>query len=176
LLRCCPRCQSPEPRRTCPGLEADFFQIAQQDQHDPSSGGLKSAQRTADIKRFAGDYGLDGVTFEHAERVHHPGHDLTVSVHVWGGDIALRPYDGQYLRHIASCHAGQFAGGQLRGVDPDAAFGAAIRNIYYGTFERHPGGQSFDFIRVHVRMIADSSLGRPARGGMLDAVSFKHPD
>ena len=58
-------------------------------QADAAAGRLVAPERAADQDRLAGDHGIDGVTLVHRDRVHDPGHDLRVGVHIRRGDISI---------------------------------------------------------------------------------------
>ena len=81
----------------------------------------------------------------HRVRVHHPGHDLLVGVHVGRRDVLVRADDDADLAGVAARHALELAARELLRVDPDAALGAAVGHVHRRVLDRHPGRQRHHF-------------------------------
>ena len=57
-----------------------------------------------------------------------------------------------------------------------ATFAAAERDVYDGTFPRHPCSQCAHFVERNVGSKPDPALCRTARDRMLDSIAFKNFD
>ncbi len=141
--------------------------------HHTAAGGFAASARSADIDRLAGHDGGHGLAHVHGVGVHHPGHDLFVGVDVGGGDILLRANEFDELRGIAARHTLDFAHRHFVRVADHAALGAAEGDVDHGALPGHPTGERAHFIERDVGCVADPSLGRAARDGMLHAKASK---
>ena len=140
---------------------------------DATPGGFASPQRAAQGQGLAGHHARGGGAFVHGVGVHHPGHDLLVGVHVRGRNVLGRADDDADLAGVAPCQALQLAARQGFGVDPDAALGAAKRQVDGRVFHRHPGRQGHDFGQGDVLVKAHAAFARASAGVVLHAVAFK---
>src|SRR5205807_9582214 len=104
------------------------------------------------------------------DRVHEPGHHLGVGAHVRGRDVAVRPDQDRDLGGEAAGQVLELAGGELAGVDDDAAFGAAVGDVDHGALPGHPHGEGLDLVQRDVRVEAEAALGRAAIDVVLDAI------
>jgi hypothetical protein len=130
----------------------------------------------AEFNGFAGDDAGDGATLVRRVGVHHPGHDLRIRVDVGSGDILGRADDDADLAGVAARDFFELVQGQALGVDPDAAFGAAVGDVHCGVLDRHPGGERQDFLQGHVGVVAHAAFAGPAREVVLDTVAFEMRD
>ena len=112
----------------------------------------------------------------HRVRVHHPGHDLAVGVHVGRGDVALRADDDADLAGVAARHALELLHRQLLRIAADAALGAAVGQVHRGALDRHPGRQRHHLLERHVGVVAHAALARAARQVVLDPVALEVGD
>ena len=112
----------------------------------------------------------------HRVRVHHPGHDLAVGVHVGRRDVALRADDDADLAGVAARHALELLQREQLRVDADAALGAAVRQVHGRALDRHPGRQRHHFLERHVGVVAHAALARAARQVVLDAKALEVGD
>ncbi len=154
-----------------PGHHAKLFNRLADDQHDAAAGGLAASARAADLDRFAGDDGGDGLAHVHGIGVHHPGHGLLVGVHVRSGDILFRTDDLDDLGGEAAGHALQFAARHGLGIADDPALGATEGNVDHRALPGHPGGEGAHFVEVDLRGVANAALGRTARHGVLHPIA-----
>src|SRR5207244_10127508 len=126
------------------------------------AGAPGAASRAAAPTRFAGRDRRHRVAGLHADRVHHPGHDLGVGVDVRSGDVAIRADDDADLARVAAGEILELVAAEILGVDDDATLGATVRNTDHGALPRHPHSQRFDFLASHARVVADPTLGGAA--------------
>ena len=136
-----------------------------------ATGGLDAAQRTADLDRLAGDRGGRGVTQVHRERVHDPGHRLTVGVHVGRRNVAVASDQDRDLGRESPRHVLELVERQLVRVDDDAALRAAERDVDHGAFPGHPHRERLDLVQRDVGVVANAALGGSAVDVVLHAVT-----
>lgn len=91
------------------------------------------------MDRFAGDHAGDGGAMVHGVGVHHPCHHFAIGADVRRRNIFLRPDNNADFAGVAAGQTFQFTFRQGEGVDADAAFGPAVRNIDRGALNGHPG-------------------------------------
>src|SRR5205085_1489959 len=139
--------------------------------HHPAAGGLLAAFAAADADRLARDHAGHRVAAVHRVGVHHPGHDLSVGVHVGRRDVAIRTDHVANLGGEAAGHALQLAPAQRFGIARHAAFGAAVRDLHTRALPRHQHGQRADLVQVGLGMEANATLGRAARQVVPDAIA-----
>ncbi len=150
----------------------ELFEGAHHEVGDAPAGGFAAAFGTADGHRFAGDDGGNGIADVGGVGVHHPGHDVFVGSHVGGHDVDVGADERNHFLHVAAGEAFHFAGGQIAGIDGDAAFCAAIGESGEGAFPAHPHGERGDFADFDAWVEADSAFGGAEREVMLDAETF----
>ena len=110
----------------------------------------------------------------HRVRVHHPGHRLLVRGHVRGGDVLLRPDDGQELRREPARQALDLGQRELARVAANAALRAAVRQAEERALPRHPHRERRALAERDLRVVADAALRRPEDARVLDAVAGEH--
>jgi hypothetical protein len=142
-------------------------------QEDAAAGRLDPAQRPAEFDRLAGDHAGDGTALVGGVGVHHPRHDLRVGVDVRRRDVLGGPDDDADLAGVAAGDLLEFVQGQLLGIDPDAALGAAIRNVDCSVLDGHPCRERQDFFQRHVLVVAHATLARSARQVVLHPVALE---
>ena len=153
---------------------AELFHQHAGAEHHAAARGLAAAQRAAHLDGLARDHAGHGVALLHGIGVHDPAHDLRRGVHVRGGDVALRADDGHNHGHKAAREALQFALAQLARVHLYAALGPAVGDVDHGALHRHPRRQRLNLVFVHILMVADAALARPARGRVLHAEALEY--
>ena len=156
--------QADPPRRLAAGDE------------DAATGRLDAAERAAEVQGLAGDDAGRGGAGVHRVRVHHPGHDLAVGVHVGRRDVALRADDDADLAGVAARHALELLLRELLRVAADAALGAAVRQVHRRALDRHPRRQRHHLLERHVGVVANAALARAARQVVLDAIALEVGD
>ena len=139
----------------------------------PTAGGFAPAQRAAQVHRFAGDHAGGGGAFVHRIGVHHPGHDLFVGVHIGRRDVLGRADDDADLTGVTARHPLEFTARELARIDPDAAFGAAVRHVDRSVFDRHPGRQRHHLRQRHVLVKAHTPFAGAPAGVVLHPVALK---
>ncbi len=77
---------------------------------------------------------------------------------------------------VAAGQTFQFTFRQGEGVDADAAFGPAVRNIDRGALNGHPGRKCHDFVKIDIRMVANTTFTRSARQIVLNAIALEVAD
>ena len=117
---------------------------------------------------------MDTVPFQHAVGIHDPTHHSRVGSYVRRRDVLLRSDQWSDGSCISSCDRADFVFGKLGRIAYNTALTAAVRDIYNGTFESHPGGKRTDFVRAYVWMETDSAFCRSAGSGMLDSVALEY--
>ena len=125
------------------------------------------------MDRFAGDHAGDGGAMVHGVGVHHPRHHFAVGANVRRRNIFLRPDDNADFAGVAASQAFQFTFRQREGVDADAAFGSAVRNIDRGALNGHPGRKCHDFVKIDIRMVANTTFTRSTRKIVLNAIALE---
>ena len=122
--------------------------------------GRGAAHRAAHFHRLAGNHGAFLGAVDDAVLVHHPAHHARVGVHVRRGDVGIGADEIGDLVDIGARQALHLGRRKLLGVDADTALAAAERQTEHGAFHGHPERQRRDLVGVHVRMKADTALGR----------------
>jgi hypothetical protein len=132
--------------------------------------------RAADVDRLAGHHRGDRLAHVHRVGVHHPGHGLLVGAHVRRGHVLLRPDELHQLGGVAAGHALQLALRHLVRIADDAALGPAEGDVDHRALPGHPTGQRAHLVQRHIRRVAHTALGWPARRGVLHAVAGEDLD
>ena len=103
--------------------------------------------------------------------VHDPRHHLGARAHVGGGDVDIGAEEIVDGVDEPPGDAFQFPDGEPRGIDRDAAFGAAVGNVHHGRLPGHQRGQRADLVEVDLRVIPQASFHGAAGIVVLDAIS-----
>lgn len=128
------------------------------------------------MDRFAGDHAGDGGAMVHGVSVHHPCHHFAIGADVRRRNIFLRPDNNADFAGVTAGQTLQFTFRQGEGVDADAAFGPAVRNIDRGALNGHPGRKCHDFVKIDIRMVANTTFTRSARQIVLNAIALEVAD
>jgi len=139
------------------------FQMAkrlERDIHDASSGGIFSAEAASQRERFAGDDTGDRIAYLLTVRVHKPRHYLSISADIGRGHILVGADERKNLRGVATSQALELGAGERLGGDSHSPFRTAIGKAGQGALPCHPHGKGRDLPKVHVRMVANATLGR----------------
>ena len=144
--------------------------------HHAAAGRFAPARGAANLERLAGDDRGCGVADVHRIGVHHPRHDLRVSVDVRRRHVFLRADRVDDFGDVAPRQRFDFALRHLGRVANHAAFAAAERNVRDRAFPRHPRGQRGDFVERDARVIANAALRRTERDVVLDAIAGEYLD
>ena len=158
------------------GTDAKMLQRGQRGQHAATPGGFRAAFRAADTQRLAGHDRRHRMAGLHADRVHHPGHDLGVGIDVRRGDIAVGTDHDADLAGVAPRQVFELVAAEQLGVDDHAPLGAPVRDANNGALPRHPHGQGFDFLPGHAGVIPDAAFRRTAIDVVVNAVAGEHLD
>ena len=142
--------------------------------HYTATSRLAAAENTTQANRLASDHAKHAMSLEHAVRIHHPGHNLTVRAYIRCRDILLRANKRRNLCNVLCGQTVQFSLAHLSRIADNAAFTATIRNVDDSALKGHPSRQRLHFVVVHRGMETHAALRRAAYGRMLDAKTFKH--
>lgn len=75
---------------------------------------------------------------------------------------------------VEAAKAFQFSVRQFSGVYSNATLCTAVWQFEGGALESHPEGQRLHVISVYVRVVSDTTLGRPECGVVLAPISLEH--
>ena len=125
---------------------------------------------------LAGDHTRHVVASDDAVLVHHPGHDLRISVHIRGRDISFRANVMSQCADVATAHTFELSLRHLFGVADHAAFSSAEGNVHHGRFPGHPGSQGTHGVNGLVGMEANATLRRSPGVVILYAEAFEDLD
>src|ERR1700727_1019017 len=138
---------------------------------DAPSRGLAPPARPADVQRLSCNYGGDSLAHVHGIGIHDPRHHLLVGVDVRRGNILLRADELDQLCRVAARHPLQLADRHFFRIADHTTLGTAEGNVHHRALPGHPAGQRAHFIQRDIGRVADTTLRRPARDGVLDAVA-----
>ncbi len=110
----------------------------------------------------------------HAIRIHDPGHNLGISVHIRRGNIAGWANEKGYFRGIATRQAFDFVPRHRFRVAAHTAFGTAKGDVDHRAFPGHPHGQGTHLVKVDKWRVANAAFGGSSGHVMLDAITGKH--
>ncbi len=85
----------------------------------------------------------------------------------------MRPDDDADLAGVTAGQSLKFTVGQFERINADAALSAAIRQVNRRTFDGHPCGERHHFIKVDIRMVANTAFSWAARKVVLNAIAFE---
>ena len=74
-------------------IQAELLAGLIADDHHAAAGGFAASAGATDVDRFSRDDGSDRLAHVHGICVHHPRHDLFVSVDIGGGNVFFRAYE-----------------------------------------------------------------------------------
>ena len=143
------------------------------DNHHPTSSCLCPSQGTSKLNRFSSNNRTCPIPLNVAVCVHHPSHNLSVGINIWGRNVNMRTNNGFNHGYVFSGQTLQFLLGKLGRINLYAAFCTAERNICYCTFKGHPRWKSFYFVQIHTLMVADTAFIRAADTAVLNPEPFK---
>ncbi len=92
------------------------------------------------------------------------------------GMSLVGPMQQADLAGVAAGQALQLALGELRGIDADAALGAAVGHVHGGVLDRHPGRQRHHLRQRHILVKAHAALAGAAAEVVLHAVALEVGD
>src|SRR5207248_2481441 len=95
---------------------------------EAATGGILAAFRAADGDRLARHDARHRVALVHRDRVHDPGHRLSIGVQVRGRDVAFRTDQDRDLGGVPPRQALQLTQRELLRLADDAALGATVRD------------------------------------------------
>ena len=156
-------------------LDALHLQCLQRRHHNAAAGSRRASEGAAHADSLAGDEARLKLSGNLAVFVHHPAHNLRISIHIGSRNILLLADKRRNLVNIATRQGLQLALRQLRRVYNNAALAAAIRQSGNSTFAGHPERQCLDLIHADILMIAHTALGRTENCTMLTAITGKNP-
>ena len=153
-------------------IQADAAcRLAPGDEHT-APGRLDPAHAAAQVDGLAGDHAGRGGAGVHRIGVHHPCHHLRVGVDIRRQNVLLRPNDDADLAGVAPRQPLQLLARQLLRIDPDAALGAAERQVDGGVFHAHPGRQRHHLFERDIGVVAHAPLAWAACQAVLHPVAF----
>src|SRR3989344_4788221 len=103
--------------------------------------------------------------------VQHPRHDLACRVNIGSGNIDAGTKIRAESTDIGAAELLQFFSRKRFWIDGYAAFSSTEWDVSDGRFQRHPKGQGFDFVFVHLRMETNAAFIRSSGIVELDAES-----
>src|SRR5437868_14789346 len=95
----------------------------------------------------------------HADRVHHPGHDLRVGIDVGCWDIPIGPDQDADLAGVAAGQVLQLVTAQPLGIHDHSTLCSAVGDPDHGALPGHPHRHCPYPIHCDARVIAEATLG-----------------
>ena len=120
---------------------------------------------------FTGDEARFILTGNFAIFIHHPAHNLSISVHIRCGNIFLFANKHSNSINVCSSQSFQFAFGKSCRIYDNATFATAIRQTCYCAFAGHPESESFNFVHGYILMIAHATFCRAKYGAVLATIA-----
>ena len=113
--------------------------------NDPAAGRFFAAQRAADFDGLARHNTRNGISVNLGVGVHQPRHGLAVRTHVRSRNVFVRADELENFGRVPTGHALKLAARELRGIDADAALGAAEGKTHERALEGHEHRETSDF-------------------------------
>src|SRR5579884_4052405 len=104
----------------------------------PTRRGLQPPLTATNRQRLTCDDCRDRIPFMHRVGVHDPAHNLWISVHIGGGNIAIGADENRNLCCIATREAFEFSASHGFGITNDPAFCSSKGDVHYCRLPRHP--------------------------------------
>ena len=136
-----------------------------------------ASRRPADpptIERFAGHHPRHALPLGHRVGVHDPGHRLLIGAEIRGRDVEIGPDEKDDLGGVAPREGLALPEGERTGVAANAALGASVGQAHEGALPAHQHGQGRHLAEVDVEIVAETALGGPERGVVMDPISHEH--
>ena len=137
---------------------------------------LSPAERAAHLHRLPRNDRRDSVPNVHRVRVHHPGHDTFVRVHVGCRHVGVGAERGDDASCVTTREALELTRAQLEWIADDAPLRPPEGEIHDRALPGHPRRQRFHLFEGYLQVEPDASLGRAARRVVQHAITGEDLD
>ena len=142
--------------------------------NNATSGSSSTSQGAADTNRLTGNKAGLILTGKLAVFIHHPAHNLSISIHIRCRDITFFTDNRCNFIYITARQTLQLSFRKLRRIYNNTALTTAIRQACHGTFTGHPKGKCLYLIHAYILMITYTALCGAKDCAVLATVAGKY--